>query len=76
LNPIAFRTPARSTAAHAACASRYDVPSGFSDRTALPAEAAASAISAWVPGGVQMSTMSMSSRATSSRQSVVQPSAP
>jgi hypothetical protein len=37
----------------------------------LPAAAAACAISAWVPGGVQMSTTSMSPRVTSVRQSVV-----
>jgi hypothetical protein len=36
----------------------------------LPAAAAACAISACVPGGVQMSTIAMSSRATRLRQSV------
>ena len=40
--------------------------------TALPAAAAALAISACVPGGVQMSTMSTSGRFTSSRQSTTQ----
>ena len=37
----------------------------------MPAAAAACAISACVPGGVQTSTTSMSSRVTSARQSVV-----
>jgi hypothetical protein len=36
----------------------------------LPAAAASVAICAWVPGGVQMSTTSTSSRLISSRQSV------
>jgi hypothetical protein len=41
------------------------------DREVARAAAAAIAISACVPGGVQTSTMSMSSRPTRARQSVV-----
>ena len=44
--------------------------SGFSLLTILPAAAAAMAISAWVSFGLAMSIRSMSSRATSARQSV------
>ncbi len=44
---------------------------GFSQKMSLPASAAASMMAACVPGGVQMSTTSMSLRARhSSRQSV------
>ena len=42
----------------------------------MPAFAAAMAISAWVSPGVDTSTMSMSSRATTSRQSVAYSSQP
>ena len=52
-------------------ACEYDVASGFSQKTALPAAAAACAISACVPGGVQMSTTSTSARPIRARQSVV-----
>jgi hypothetical protein len=71
LKLTAWCTPAEVTAASAAAACPYVTASGFSQRTALPAAAAAAAISACVPGGVQMSTMSMSSRPTRARQSVV-----
>src|SRR6478752_4237025 len=67
------RTPwarARSAAAVMASASATVLASGFSHSTCLPASRAAMAISAWVSPGVQMSMTSMSSRATTSRQSV------
>ena len=69
MKPTAWRTPARVTASSAACASESDVASGFSHTTSLPAAAAAIATSAWVPGGVQTSMTSRSSRSTSARQS-------
>ena len=50
--------------------------SGFSQKTVLPASAAAIAISAWESPGVQMSTTSMSGRATTARQSVACSSKP
>ena len=50
--------------------------SGFSQSTALPARAAAIAISACESPGVQTSTMSMSSPLTTSRQSVAASSQP
>ncbi|HEY8470030.1 MAG TPA: hypothetical protein VIL18_10330 [Longimicrobiales bacterium] len=50
--------------------------SGFSHSTCLPARAAAIAISACESPGVQMSTRSMSGRATTSRQSVAASSQP
>ncbi len=71
-----FGTPAFLTAFHIAFASRTSLASGFSHRIALPAWAAAIAISAWLSPGVAMSTMSMSGRATTSRQSVAHSSQP
>ncbi len=50
--------------------------SGFSQRTALPARAAAMAIWAWLSPGVLTSTRSMSFRRTTSRQSVAASSHP
>jgi hypothetical protein len=73
------RTPValtRSAAATIARASSTEFASGFSHSTCLPAASAAMAISAWLSPGVQMSTTSMSSRRTSSRQSVEYPSQP
>ncbi len=58
--------PPRSSAS----ASATVLASGFSHSTCLPAASAASAISAWLSPGVQMSTRSMSARSTSVRQSV------
>ena len=73
VKPTIERTPfarARSAAATMARASATVLASGFSHSTCLPASSAAIAISAWVSPGVQMSTRSTSSRATSARQSV------
>ena len=71
-----WTTPAFSTAFSMACASRRLLASGFSQKTALPARAAAIAISAWESPGVATSTRSMSSRSTTSRQSVADSSQP
>ncbi len=49
---------------------------GFSHKTALPARAAAIAISAWLSPGVLTSTRWMSLRFTTSRQSVADSSQP
>src|SRR5690625_5140687 len=49
---------------------------GFSTSTCLPASSAATAISAWVSPGVQMSTTSTSSRSIARRQSVSTASQP
>ncbi len=69
-------TPAFCTAATMALASFTVLARGFSHRTALPARAAAMAISAWLSPGVTTSTTWMSSRATTSRQSVAHSSQP
>jgi hypothetical protein len=65
-----FGTPAFSTASTMAFDSAPFRPSGFSQRIALPAWAAAMATSAWVSLGLAMSITSMSLRSTSFRQSV------
>ena len=65
-----WATPARFTASSMARASAGSLARGFSQSTALPASAAAMAISAWESPGVHTSTTSTSSRATVSRQSV------
>jgi hypothetical protein len=65
-----FGTPAASTACTIRSDSAPPRASGFSVVTILPAAAAATAISAWVSLGLAMSIRSMSSRATSARQSV------
>ena len=73
MKPTIERTPearARSAAAAIASASATVLASGFSHSTCLPASRAAMAISAWVSPGVQTSTRSMSSRATSACQEV------
>ena len=73
MKPTIDRTPfsaARAAASAIASASATVLASGFSHSTCLPASRAAIAISAWVSPGVTMSTMSMSSRAITSRQSV------
>jgi hypothetical protein len=57
-------------------ASATELASGFSHSTCLPAASAARAICSWLSPGVQMSMRSMSSRATSSRQSVTDSSQP
>jgi hypothetical protein len=57
-----FGTPAFLTAFHIALASRTSLASGFSHRIALPAWAAAIAISGCESPGVQMSTRSTSGR--------------
>ena len=67
---------ARSAAAAIASASSTVFASGFSHSTCLPASSAAIAISAWESPGVTMSTMSMSSRAITSRQSVADSAQP
>src|SRR5688572_14252603 len=69
-------TPARSTARSIDSASLSVFASGFSQNTAFPALAAAIAISACDSPGVLMSTMSMSGRLTTSRQSVAASSQP
>ena len=71
-----WTTPAFSTAASIFSASRRVLASGFSQSTALPARAAAIAISAWLSPGVLTSTRWMSFRATTSRQSVAVSSQP
>ena len=63
-------TPAFSTAATIFSPSAAVRASGFSVSTILPALAAATAISMWRSFGTQMSTASMSLRATSFFQSV------
>ncbi len=73
------RTPDACAATAAAAISRASatvLASGFSQSTCLPAASAASAISAWLSPGVQMSTTSISSDSTRPRQSVVYPSQP
>jgi len=73
------RTPrpaARRAAAAIASASATEFASGFSHRTCLPASKAAMAISACVSPGVQMSTMSTSSRSITRVQSVSTSSQP
>ncbi len=65
-----------ATAFHIAFAERTSLASGFSHRIALPACAAAIAISAWLSPGVETSTTSMSGRAITSRQSVANSSQP
>ena len=76
MKPTALSTPALRTAPAAAAAWAWVTASGFSQITAFPACAAAEAISAWVPGGVQTSTTWTPGLATSSRQSVTQASNP
>ena len=71
-----WATPAFFTAASMVFASASVLASGFSQKTALPARAAAMAISAWLSPGVLTSTRSMSSRATTARQSVAVSSQP
>ena len=71
-----WMTPALVTAASIFCASFNVLASGFSQKTILPAFAASIAISAWLSPGVAMSTMSMSLRRTTSRQSVALSSQP
>ncbi len=65
-----FGTFAFSTASTIFTPSGPFIDSGFSHRIILPAPAAAMAISACRLFGVQMSTASMSLRASSFRQSV------
>ncbi len=65
-----FGTFAFSTAATIFSASGPVIASGFSQRIALPAFAAAMAISAWTLFGAAMSITSMSSRSINLRQSV------
>src|SRR5258706_596910 len=69
-------TPALVTAASMRSASATVFPSGFSQKTALPARAAAMAISACESPGVLTSTRSMSLRLTTSSQSVAASSQP
>ncbi len=71
-----WMTPALFTAASIFSASFSVLASGFSQKTTLPALAASIAISAWLSPGVAMSTMSMSLRVTTSRQSVAASSQP
>ncbi len=61
---------ARSAAATISSASATVLANGFSQRTCLPASNAATAISAWLSPGVQMSTRATSSRWSSCFQSV------
>jgi hypothetical protein len=73
LNPTALCTPrarARRAAATIALASSTLLASGFSHSTCLPASSAATAISACVSPGVQMSTSCTSSRVSRFFQSV------
>ena len=63
-------TPAFSTAATISAPSAAFMASGFSHRIILPAAAAAIAISLCMLFGVQMSTTSMSLRASNFFQSV------
>ena len=65
-----WTTRAFFTAAYIASASFTVMASGFSQRTCLPAFAAAMAISAWVSLAVLMSMMSISGSFTTLRQSV------
>ena len=79
MKPTIERTPrsaARAAASAIASASATVFASGFSHSTCLPASSAAIAISAWESPGVTMSTMSMSSRAITSRQSVADSAQP
>jgi hypothetical protein len=65
VNPTIARTPdgeAASAASLISSASATELASGFSQITCLPAARAATAISAWLSPGVQMSTTWMSSR--------------
>jgi len=64
------------TAFSMAFASRTSLASGFSQRMAFPAWAAAIAIAPWLSPGVDTSTTSMSGRETTSRQSVAHSSQP
>ncbi len=70
------RSAARAAASAIASASSTVFASGFSHSTCLPASSAAIAISACESPGVTMSTMSMSSRAITSRQSVADSAQP
>ena len=65
-----FGTLAASTALTISRPSSAFMASGFSQRIALPALAAAIAISLWLLLGVQISTTSMSLRSMTFRQSV------
>ena len=79
MKPTIARTPcfaASVAAADMASASATVFASGFSHMTCLPASSAATAISACVLPGVQMSMTSMSSRVRSARQSVSTDSQP
>src|SRR5438270_11448397 len=69
-------TPARLTALTIRSASRTSRASGFSHRIALPAPAAAIAISACRSFGVQISTISIRGSTTTARQSLVELSHP
>ncbi len=68
--------PLRSAASHISRAWAELNASGFSQKTCLPALAAATAISWCMFVGAAISTMSMSGRLTTSRQSVVHCSQP
>src|SRR5437588_9490058 len=69
-------TRARPAASTIRSASRTSRASGFSHRIALPARAAAIAISACKSFGAQISTMSIPGSAITTRLSVVEPSHP
>jgi hypothetical protein len=71
-----FTTPAFFTAASISPASRTLRASGFSQRMALPARAAAMAISAWVSLAVLMSMISIVGSETTSCQCVTARSHP
>ena len=66
LKPIWNGTPAASTAASAASTVARSSETGFSQKIALPAAAAAIDLRAWKPVGVQIATASTSDAAISS----------
>ncbi len=66
LKPIWNGTPAASTAASAASTVARSSDTGFSQKIALPALAAATICGAWKPVGVQIATASTSAAAISS----------